>query len=248
MRFRRRLPHLQHDPVFVFHHIPKTGGVSVRNALADWFYPIGDYRFRVDKTDFWSPRITPNPVDLSTLKPRDCLTGHWEEPGFHLHERYPEILLSSRFRLFTFVRDPLQIQLSLYSWEQKRGKVLGAHDMEQELLARPNFIAHRIPCPSVEAVEETMRRYEFVGLTDRLQLSFNRLAERFGLPYVPLPHRNRSRSSSQLPAFSDGFLDAFREANAIDYAIYRRARELLGFSPSQSSEPSRTEYSSVELE
>jgi len=232
VRVRRKLGLVGSGPVFVFHHIPKTGGVSIRTALSDWFVSVPDYRPRVNKNDFWSERMERPPADLASLRRYDCLTGHWENKGFYLEERYPAVFHSDRFRVFTFVRHPLQIQLSLYSWEQKKGKKLGAHELEQELLARPNFLANRIPCASVAAVPSTLGQYDFVGLTEDLQGSFDQLAVKFGMPKAPVPHRNRSRSSSSTPDFSESFLEKFKEANSIDYAIYEYARATLeGVSP-----------------
>ena len=160
----------------------------------------------------------------------DCLVGHFDEPGIYLHERYPDVLRSRDYFLFTFVRHPLQLQLSLYSWEQKKGKDFGIHELQDELLQRPNYLAHRIPCDEGDW-ESVLRRYHFIGTTGDLQGSFDRLADLLDLPRVAMPHLNRSRSKRDLPTFEDGFLEAFEEANKVDYAIYRYALEEWGWRP-----------------
>lgn len=238
IRLRRGLPAAD-GPVYVFHHIPKTGGVSVRSALGEWFYRLVDYRPRVDRTDFHSDRITRDPIDLRSVRRGDCLVGHWEAPGFYLHERYPEVLTSPRFKVFTFVRHPLQLQLSLYHWERRQGKDFGVHELQEELLKRPNFIAERIPCPEGR-VGDVLGRYFFVGITDRLQASFDALAAILKLPSVPLPHRNQSRTTSAVPDFEDGFLDEFRAANHLDYAIFEKAATGLRIGPAAGAGALRT--------
>lgn len=230
VRLRHHLPSAGKSPRFVFHHLPKTGGVSVRRALADWFYRLPDYRTRVDPNDFDSERVTPEPRSVDDMGPWDCLVGHFDEPGTYLHERYPSVLQSRDFFLFTFVRHPLQLQLSLYNWEKKKGKDFGVHELQEELLQRPNYLAQRIPCGEGDW-ESVMRRYHFVGTTGDLQGSFDRLASRLGLPQVVMPHLNQSRTKRQLPKFEDGFLEAFERANAVDYAIYRFAMEEWGGEP-----------------
>ena len=230
VRLRHHLQSEGSGPRFVFHHLPKTGGVSVRRALADWFYRIPDYRYRVDPTDFESERVTPDPVDVAGMRAWDCLVGHLDEPGIYLHERYPEVLRNRDFFLFTFVRHPLQLQLSLYSWEKKKGKDFGLHELQEELLKRPNYLAERMPCDESDW-ESVVRRYQFIGTTGDLQRSFDRLALCLNLVQVQMPHLNQSRSGRELPQFEDGFLDAFEKANSVDYAIYRYALEEWGGEP-----------------
>jgi len=229
VRLRHHLPR-RRAPRFVFHHLPKTGGVSVRRGLAYWFCRFPDYRPRTDPGDFLSPRITPDPVDLTRLRAWDCLVGHFDEPGIYLHERYPEVLRSREWFLFTFVRHPLQLQLSLYSWEKKKGKDFGIHELQEELLKRPNYLAHRIPCDESDW-ESVLRRYDFVGTTGDLQGSMDRLADLLDVPYVEMLHLNRSRSRADIPRFEDGFLEEFERRNGVDYAIYGYALEEWGGEP-----------------
>lgn len=234
VRLRHRMPR-KPAPRFVFHHLPKTGGVSVRRALANWFYRFPDYRYRTDPDDFHSGRVTPDPVGLAGLRAWDCLVGHFDEPGIYLHERYPDVLRSRDWFLFTFVRHPLQLQLSLYSWEKKKGKDFGIHELQEELLQRPNYLAHRLPCDE-DDWESVMRRYHFVGTTGDLQGSMDRLADLLEVPRVAMLHLNRSRKRGDLPPFEDGFLDEFERRNRIDYAIYGYALEEWG-APAWSADP-----------
>jgi len=82
-------------PVYIFHHIPKCGGTSILHLLGNWFYVIRDYR------EGWSMKY-PTAVDLSTLNSKFCICGHWEFGGYHLYQRYPEVLDSEKFKILLF--------------------------------------------------------------------------------------------------------------------------------------------------
>jgi len=212
-------------PVYVFHHIPKTAGSSVNRMLPLWFYRIRDRRIRLDPNDWTAGHAASPPLDLSLLRANDCLAGHWAVAGEYLHERYPSILAESRYRLFSFVRDPLEIKLSLYFWEKRQGKVFVNRTIEAELLSRPNYLAERFPCTE-DDYEEVLSRYFFLGLTERMQESFDRLADIVDRPRLKLPHANRSRTDRDTPELTPDFQREFRELNRVDYLIYDHCRSL----------------------
>ena len=225
-RLRRIKPTVRHylsrigtGPVYVFHHIPKTGGSSVNRMLPLWFYRIRDRRLRVNPQDWTAGHVRGPPIDLSRLRANDCLAGHWAVSGEYLHERYPEILADPRYRLFTFVREPLEMKLSLCYWEHRQGKEFTSRSMEEELLGRPNYLAERLPCTGVD-YERVLSRYFFIGVTEYMQQSFDHLADLVGRSKVRLPHANRSRTASDKVELSSAFRREFRELNALDYLVY----------------------------
>lgn len=209
------------DPVTVFHHIPKCGGTSFRGVLRDWFLVIDDYRVGWD-------REHPPRIDTSRLRSGHCLSGHFELEGAYLHQRYPEVLDSPRFRLITVVREPLDLRLSLYRYE-KRNQVLTANSIEDHLFRDPNYLANRFPTGR-EHLGKTLDRYDFIGTLEDPQLTLDVLAWKLGKPRAVVPHENATRKGTSFPLseLSPHVIERFREENSLDYAIYHEAQRSFG--------------------
>jgi hypothetical protein len=201
------------SPVYIFHHIPKCGGTSLVQVLDQWFVTVKDYRYG------WTMNY-PKKVDINHLRSAHCLCGHFELDGYYLHQRYPEILKSDRFKLFTFIRDPLQTKLALYRFE-KKNNVDKARNIEEHLFNRLNYIANRFPATE-ENYKEVIDRYFFVGILDECQASLNLLARLIGKKAHKMPWVNRTESDgvSDIGKFSKELVERFRKENALDYLIY----------------------------
>ena len=165
--------------IYVFHHIPKCGGTTSRHAFKKWFRVVGDYRTDVspEATEFFLK----NTLDLSSLDEDCLLTGHFELEGAHLHQRYPEILSNDRFRLITFVRDPLEVAQSLYFYERATRHPYPYHSLSERLDSLENYMASIFPCTE-DNYKSVIDRYFFVGLTECLQESFDILARMIDKP------------------------------------------------------------------
>ena len=203
------------DPVYIFHHIPKCGGASVNFLLNSWFIIIRDYRTG-DTTNY------PEKTDVSSLRSCHCLTDHFEIDGYYLHQRYPEILINNWYKIITFIRDPLQVQLSLFRYE-KNGNRAKAKDIKEHLSLRPNYIANRLPA-TINNYKKVIDRYFFIGILEESQASVDRLASMIKKRSKPLPWENKSTKegdkNTDSENISEEIIRQFRHDNALDYLIY----------------------------
>jgi hypothetical protein len=205
-------------PVYVFHHLPKCGGTSINEALAHWFVCVKDYR-----TGF--SNHYKKPVNLDRLGSMHCLCGHFELDGYHLPQRYPEILLLNRYRVFSFVRHPLDVQLSLFQYEKKMGAER-CSNIEEHLTLRRNYLAERFPV-TMENYRNVLDQYFFIGLLERGQESLDILATMIGKPRRLLPVKNSTGKDAQSPRneLSPSVISRFEEENRLDYLIYEYCKE-----------------------
>ncbi len=204
------MPPKKKKTVYVFHHIPKCGGTSILEALPKWFSVTArDYR------DGWSKQYPPK-GDLEKLPDNSCLAGHFELEGHHLSQRYPEVFQSDAFKVFTFVRDPLAVRLSLYRFEKENQAGSGL-PLEKELFRYNNYLSSIFPVTE-ENYQEVLERYFFIGILEDCQESMDVLANLIGKPPVQMPWVNKTRRSQK--KLNPEILERFRELNALDYKIY----------------------------
>jgi hypothetical protein len=207
------------DPVHVFHHIPKCGGTSINRVLQRWFVPVKDYR------SGWESEY-PAPKKLSRLRSAHCLCGHFELSGNLLFERYPEVFRSDRFRVFTFVRDPLQLRLSLVSFEDLNNQP-SQGTLEERVLSSPNYLAARFGA-NAENFRERLHPYWFIGVIEEGQVGLDVLGRMAGKHQRQLPWTNQStgvKTRGGAREVSEEFSETFRKLNALDYQIYDHCNE-----------------------
>lgn len=203
------------DPVYIFHHLPKCGGTSINKILDSWFITVRDYR--LGRTE-----IYPDKVNLDALRSAHCLSGHFELEGFYLHQRYPELFKSNRYKVFTFIRDPLEVQMSLYRYENKAG-VSKVRNIEDHLKRRKNYLANLFPA-TLENYKEVINRYFFIGIIDYPQKSIDMLSAMIGKKSREIPWMNRTIQVTGEAfggnSLSQDVIDEFKSDNALDYLIY----------------------------
>ena len=206
----------QKYPVYIFHHIPKCAGTSMISVLRQWFFVVKDYWRYYHPGEF--PYFLQHPAKIRRLRSCHCLCGHFAEPETHIHKRYPGVFHNENFKIFTFIRDPLEVKISLYYYEKKRGKREGI-SLEQHLLERENYIAGILDC-TLENYKEVLDRYFFIGITEHLQLSMDRLAVLLNKRKIKLPVLNLSHRDSQVSGLTPEITSRFKAANQLDYSIY----------------------------
>lgn len=202
---------------YIFHHIPKCGGTSMKKSFSKWFRCRNDYR------PPWAAgrrleRFSSTSIDLDRLNEGSMICGHFEVDSIYLHQRYPNALNNPEYRIITFVREPLSLRLSLLRHEIDHGRISGDEPIESLLFDRQNWLAERFQC-SEENLEDTLDRYFFIGISEESQAGFDWLARTLGKKQVTLPRRNATRPRS-FP-ISDSMRQRFYEIHALDCLLYR---------------------------
>ncbi|HMQ70191.1 MAG TPA: hypothetical protein PKA90_14495 [Ignavibacteria bacterium] len=206
-------------PSYIYHHLMKCGGTSVTMALQNWF------KLELDHIDVESHRIELNhylkyKLNLENINSDSCIISHFHFDGTYLHQRYPEVLNpDSRFRIFTFVREPLAIRASLYYYERKRGGFKNLTLKSYINSSGTNFLARLFPCDESD-YKEVLDRYFFIGITEKMQESIDKLGKLVNGKKIIVPVANTSQKDKQLEELGQEFIDDFRKKNKLGYLIY----------------------------
>jgi len=207
--------------IYVFHHIPKAGGKSCLAAFGEWFELVRDYRSGKPRE---TPDAYPPKADLDALDETKLLCGHWEFPGYRIFERYPEFLERDDVRIITFLRDPLEIVISTYFYGRRRNATHLDKTLDERVDEVTNFVQRVLGCEA-QAWRAHLERYWFVGVTERLQESFDVLADRLDKPRIEVPTENATSRDGLRP--SAEAMARFRARCVVDHEIHAYAQRRL---------------------
>ena len=195
---------ISHKHQFLFVHIAKTGGTSVRSALR---------RYR------WSGRYGPA-LFIASMMSQMTRPRHRLGVKFPRHakavaakEMLPAEIYDQLFK-FVFVRNPWDLQVS--SWHhigREKPHVLGSVKTFEEFL-RLKFDPDREYDYMLDISRELQSDYivdlhghtivDFIGRYDNLQADFDRVCERIGLPLRVFHHvRNPFDNIARMALVSD---------------------------------------------
>lgn len=212
---------LSHRHRFLFVHIAKTGGTSVRGALAR-------YRWR---DPFYLPQWIASRLSgmtghrLGIKLPRHC-------KAITAQEMLPRDFYDELFK-FAFVRNPWDLQVSSFHHiRRERPQLMKPHEKFEDFLRRklePERPWQYHLDTSIELQTDYISDFQgrqivdYVGRYETLQDDFNHICDCIGLPAETLPHR---RKAEDRVAYRDYYDDSTRDLVA-DY--FRRDIERLGY-------------------
>ncbi len=207
---------LSHRHKFLFVHIAKTGGTSVRAALN-----------RLRWRDPWYYLMFP-------CHRLSHLTGHRIATKFPRHskiiaakEMLPAEFFNALFK-FAFVRNPWDLQVSSFHHiRRERPEVMqGITDFNEFM--RWKFNPERPYQYHIDTSLEFQSDYlidlrgnvitDFIGRTERLQEDFDLVCERVGIPRIELPQKRvaKDRQRDYRSYYADDTADAVARHFAVD--------------------------------
>ncbi|MBS1553131.1 MAG: hypothetical protein JST15_13780 [Bacteroidetes bacterium] len=207
--------YLKKTPAYIFHHLIKCGGTSLAQAIENWF------KIEVDRVELSGDinRFIKYKLNLLNLTSDTCIVSHFQYDGVFLHQRYPELIANKdEFKIFTFIREPLNFRASHYYYT-KNDEWNTGYSLKQVISNDANLISKLIPC-NENNFREVLDRYFFIGIVEKMQESFDKLAELVNKKKITLPFSNRSEKDDQLSKLSPEFKAEFKKKNYLDYMIY----------------------------
>lgn len=207
--------YLQKNPAFIFHHLIKCGGTSAHNALRNWFTLEFDHLLNSNEIN----KYIKYRFNLENICSDVCIIGHFAQEGSFIFQRYPEIISRrNEIKAFTFIRDPLMFSVSFYYYTVSSGNFRNI-SLKTHLNFHKNFLSRFLDC-NEKNYKEVFDRYFFVGITERMQESFDKLALILNKRKLKVPFVNQSKKDSQTNEITSEFKDNFRKNNKLDYLIY----------------------------
>ncbi|MBD8490433.1 sulfotransferase family 2 domain-containing protein [Echinicola sp. CAU 1574] len=220
--------------IYLFNHIPKCGGTSLKKILNRWFYIISDYPPH-DLT-YPDPKehgkaltafINKRPNYLSQM-PWEITIGHYHKPEFNVFERFPNWREIKNVKMITFIRDPLEHRISHYYFGIRKGhSYLKGTNLKEYILNRElNFISKSLGC-TIGNYREVLDSYYFIGTVEEFEKSIFELSMMLNRK-IPkgIPHSNRTEKNIKKEDLPEDFVQDFKEKNWLDYLIYDYVCEL----------------------
>lgn len=202
---------------FLFVHVYKAAGMSVEKALKPFDVRSGlagygpdDQRRMLEGLGF-NPAILGMQRHVSAIEIRDALGA----------------ALFARLFKFAIVRNPWDLQLSLYHFALKHpefsgdGAALRARDFEDFILNRKKADRHPLGQQKRFVVDrDGAPMMDFVGRFENLAKDFAEICERINVRGLALDHVNRTEHKPWQQSYTRPMFDVVREIHAPDIEYF----------------------------
>ena len=191
-------------------------------CIRDRFHIYNDYYQKDDEHVI-------EPVAIKYLHSKACLCGHFGHNGYMIDQRYPSVFNSfrarHRYRVFSFLREPLKMRCSLYR-HQIQNDINVTATLPESIMEFSNYYS-RIIGVNEENYKNKLDQYFFIGIQEELQLSFDALAKLLKKPKLELPVINTTEKyvTNSVESLNDQQIQEFKKENLLDYQIYNYVQE-----------------------
>lgn len=223
---------VSYEKNFLFIHIPKTAGTSVRNSLSP---------YACHPENLWENRLLSGiGINVNTI-------GPWQRRRFRPHcsaldirRNLPERVFSDLFK-FAFIRNPWDLLVSLYHFIPSRPR--HRHAQRVAAMSFPEFVDEWTRRPEILQSPRICDQsgnlmVDFVGCFERIAQDFQFVCDQIGVA-APLPQSNRSVHADYRTQYTDSLRDVVADRLAQDI-------EFLGYTFDASCDsPCRTASASV---
>ena len=196
-------------------HIPKTGGVSVRNVLKEQYGP-GFVLHYWQITDAWG-RVLPEVPESA-----QCVHGHFQTD--QLTGKFPDA------KLITWVRDPVERVVSSYCHRLRDPDP--QHPVCQELHARKLSLVEYAALPMVRNEmthffgSKQPQDFSFIGLMEHFEASLDCMNKVLGCPGAQVRRDNvNPEKKSENYELDPSIRYEIEQLNESDVSLYARCRE-----------------------
>lgn len=197
---------ISYEHRFLFFHVPKTGGTSIRESLT---------RFAHDPLSYGINQLGRR----LGIKVNHIAWDH-RKRRFRTHERarvvrrnLPADVFDSLFK-FAFVRNPWELLVSQYKFIRKERAHRRHSIVKQMSFAEFVPYAHQKRlCQQVDRLVDQRQNLlvDFVGRFETLQQDYHHIMDKLELPIRPmLPHNNRTRPDRFRDYYSSGLREKVR--------------------------------------
>ena len=229
---------LQPNSTLIFVHIPKTAGSTLNSVLSRHYAPTGTYKIYGSDTD--GRRLADELCQLPTAQKQrlKLVRGHWPY-GLHVQLPQPSTYIS-------FVRHPVErivsfyyhilrtpqhyayregftAEMSLLEFVEREFASDETHDGQTYFLTgcRPAHQALQ------QTVEEVLKRYAFVGVSEQFDESLLLLKRLFGWRNVFYFSRRVNRQRPRLRDIPRDVRAAIEARNPLDMQLYDHIQKVL---------------------
>ncbi|MBD1389087.1 sulfotransferase family 2 domain-containing protein [Neiella sp. HB171785] len=212
---------LSHKHNFLFVHIAKTGGTSVRTALSKyrWGHKYSLPQFICSKLS----QMTGHHIGSKFPRHSKVIAAKEMLPGDYFDQLYK----------FVFVRNPWDLQVSSFHHiKRERPKVMAGRD-DFETFLKWKFDPERPYQYHIDTSIELQTDYlvdlhgnvivDFIGHYESLQQDFNSVCDQLKLPTIELPHK---RKATDRKTYRDYYTDETAELVA---KHFQRDIDILGY-------------------